>query len=192
MIDDETELIPAEIEAACASERTARLARARAQLFSLEDRVKGQLKRHVFRTELSARDQRRPQRAIRFFSDALRETVARIDAFDDEEERCFFMNNLNFLLRISNNAGALIGDAAESAVEEKRKVAARNRQVRSLKADHRLPESMTTSNLSRWTGRRRAKRSLANYRKSIPRNIPRRSAGPRCAILKTRSCRTNN
>ena len=50
------------------------------------------------------------------------------------------MNNLNFLLRISNNAGALIGDVAESAVEEKRKVAARNRQVRSLKADKRLPE----------------------------------------------------
>ena len=53
MIDDETELIPAEIEAACASERTARLARARTQLFSLEDRVKGQVKRYLFKAELS-------------------------------------------------------------------------------------------------------------------------------------------
>ena len=122
-----------------ASARTQRSKIARAQLFSLENRVKGQVKRYAFNAALSAHDQRLPSRTVRVFSDCLREIVGQIDALGDEQMRCQFMTNLSFLLGVSNNAGSLAGEHAEDLKTKEKKRTLPGRKTRTLRALARLP-----------------------------------------------------
>jgi integrase len=111
-----------------------RVARARANLSELEDTVRDQVERYIREAKLSDPGHHQ-RRTVRVFSDVLRDVIAQIDTSPDERVRSLLMTGLGFLLRVSNNAGALAGDLA---AEEKRKRTAPARRARSALSTSRL------------------------------------------------------